>query len=110
MSIFSEYFSITASESLFKGDKLDVMLKEYGILRADGETDFNLRKRAYKELRATFPITADECILGRKQPEWDDGDTLLVKDLNRRYSEEIIDKFTLDLPAGRAALWAMISD
>lgn len=62
---------------MYKGENLTLRLKEYGITRNNGESDWNFRKRIFPDMFNKDADRAMEFLMGCSAAEWDSMDRLL---------------------------------
>lgn len=69
--------SLVSTSHMYKGESLTLRLKEYGLTRQNGESDWNFRKRVFPDLFKMDGDRAMEFLQGSSATEWDEMDKML---------------------------------
>ena len=86
----------------YKGENLELRLKEYGFERRDGENDWSLRKRTFPDLYLKNPEMATNFLFGANTSEWGELDNflylafLMENDTSRKNLKKFAEGFAVD--------------
>ena len=103
LGITSSNSSVSKAKTCsYKGENLELRLKEYGFKREDGENDWSFRKRTFPDLYLKNPEMAMNFLFGANGNEWGGLDKflhlafLMENDTSRKNLKKFAEGFAAD--------------